>query len=156
MPRACRRIEDPDPQLSTSILRQAQDDGGVGVSAAFALPPALRQTGAMAASLGRNFTIVGAATLASRLTGFLRDMLVAAVLGAGAIADAYVAAFLIPNLFRRIIGEGAFNAAYVPIFTRRETEGGQESAARFAEAALSLLAGLGLLILLLGELAMPP
>ncbi len=109
----------------------------------------------MVASLGRNFTIVGAATLASRLTGFLRDMLVAAVLGAGAIADAYVAAFLIPNLFRRIIGEGAFNAAYVPIFTRRETEGGQESAARFAEAALSLLAGLGLLILLLGELAMP-
>ncbi len=65
----------------------------------------------MAASLGRNFTIVGAATLASRLTGFLRDMLVAAVLGAGPVADAYVAAFLIPNLFRRIIGEGAFNAA---------------------------------------------
>ncbi len=110
---------------------------------------------AAAASLGRNFTIVGAATLASRLTGFLRDMLVAAVLGAGPVADAYVAAFLIPNLFRRIIGEGAFNAAYVPIFTRREAEGGHESAARFAEAALSFLAGLGILILLLGEFAMP-
>ncbi len=82
-------------------------------------------------------------------------MLVAAVLGAGPVADAYVAAFLIPNLFRRIIGEGAFNAGYVPIFTRREAEGGQESAARFAEAALSFLAGVGLLILLLGELAMP-
>jgi putative peptidoglycan lipid II flippase len=106
-------------------------------------------------NLGRNFTIVGAATLASRLTGFLRDMLVAAVLGAGAVADAYVAAFLIPNLFRRIIGEGAFNAAYVPIFTRREAEGGPESAARFAESALSFLAGLGLLILLAGEVAMP-
>ncbi len=108
-----------------------------------------------AASLGRNFTIVGAATLASRLTGFVRDMLVAAVLGAGAIADAYVAAFLIPNLIRRIIGEGAFNAAYVPIFTRREAEGGQKSALEFAEAALSLLAGLGLAILILGELGMP-
>ena len=106
-------------------------------------------------NLGRNFTIVGAATLASRLTGFARDMLVAAVLGAGPVADAYVAAFLIPNLFRRIIGEGAFNAAYVPIFTRREAEGGRESATRFAEAALSFLAGLGLIALLLAEFAMP-
>jgi len=106
-------------------------------------------------SLGRNFTIVGGATLASRVTGFVRDMLVAATLGAGAVADAYVAAFLIPNLFRRLIGEGAFNAAYVPIFARREAEGGKESAARFAEAALSFLLGLGVLILLVAEFAMP-
>lgn len=106
-------------------------------------------------SLGRNVTIVGGAALASRIAGFVRDMLIAAMLGAGAVADAYVAAFLIPNLFRRLIGEGAFNAAYVPIFTRRRAEGGQESAASFAGAALSLLVALGLLILLAAEFAMP-
>jgi putative peptidoglycan lipid II flippase len=106
-------------------------------------------------SLAKNFTIVGSATLASRLTGFVRDMLVAATLGATAIADAYVAAFLIPNLFRRLVGEGAFNAAYVPIFTRRETEGGHISAEAFAEAALSLFLGVGVAILLLAEFGMP-
>jgi putative peptidoglycan lipid II flippase len=106
-------------------------------------------------SLVRNFTIVGAATLTSRVTGFFRDMLVAATLGATAVADAYVVAFLLPNLFRRLIGEGAFNAAYVPIFTRREAEGGAPSAETFAEATLSLLLGLGLMILLAGEFLMP-
>jgi len=106
-------------------------------------------------SLGRNFTIVGSATLASRLSGFGRDMLVAAVLGAGPVADAYVAAFLIPNLFRRLIGEGAFNAAYVPIFARREADGGPEAAARFAESALSAMTAAGVAILIAAELAMP-
>jgi putative peptidoglycan lipid II flippase len=106
-------------------------------------------------SLVRNFTIVGAATLTSRVTGFFRDMLVAATLGTGAVADAYVAAFLIPNLFRRLVGEGAFNAAYVPIFARREAEGGPKSAEAFAEAALSLFLGLGILILLAAEFMMP-
>ncbi len=94
-------------------------------------------------SLAKSFTIVGSATLVSRVTGFVRDMLVAAVLGATAIADAYVAAFLIPNLFRRLIGEGAFNAAYVPIFARRQAEGGPQSAEAFAEAALSVMLGSG-------------
>ncbi len=106
-------------------------------------------------SLAKNFTIVGSATLASRITGFVRDMLVASTLGATAIADAYVAAFLIPNLFRRLVGEGAFNAAYVPMFTRRESEGGAKSAEAFAEAALSLFLGVGVLILLIAEFQMP-
>jgi putative peptidoglycan lipid II flippase len=106
-------------------------------------------------SLAKSFTVVGAATLASRLTGFVRDMLVAAVLGATAIADAYVAAFLIPNLFRRLIGEGAFNAAYVPIFARRRAEGGSLSAQAFAETALSMFLGVGVLILLAAEFVMP-
>ncbi|MGL5116034.1 MAG: murein biosynthesis integral membrane protein MurJ [Beijerinckiaceae bacterium] len=106
-------------------------------------------------SLARNFTIVGSATLASRLTGFLRDMLVAAALGATAIADAYVAAFLLPNLFRRLVGEGAFNAAFVPIFARREADGGKASAEIFAEGALSLFLGLAILILVVGQIGMP-
>jgi putative peptidoglycan lipid II flippase len=113
------------------------------------------RTAAHLMSLAHSFTIVGSATLASRITGFVRDMLVAAVLGATAIADAYVAAFLIPNLFRRLVGEGAFNAAYVPIFARRQADGGPRSAEAFAEAALSVFLGLGLLILLAAEFLMP-
>jgi putative peptidoglycan lipid II flippase len=106
-------------------------------------------------SLARNYTIVGGATLASRLTGFVRDMLVAAALGATAIADAYVAAFLLPNLFRRLVGEGAFNAAFAPIFARREAEGGDRSAVAFAESALSLFLGVAILILIAGQIGMP-
>jgi putative peptidoglycan lipid II flippase len=106
-------------------------------------------------SLARNFTIVGGATLASRITGFGRDVLVAAVLGTGQIADAYVAAFLLPNLFRRIVGEGAFNAAFVPIHARRAQEGGAAHAMRFSENALGLFLGVAAAIVLMAELFMP-
>jgi putative peptidoglycan lipid II flippase len=106
-------------------------------------------------SLARNFSIVGSATLVSRVTGFLRDVLVAAALGAGAVADAYVAAFLLPNLFRRVIGEGAFNAAFVPIFARRESEADRASALAFSEHVLGAFIALGLLLVLAGEILMP-
>jgi len=106
-------------------------------------------------SLLRSFALVGSATLASRLTGFVRDILIAAVLGSGAVADAYLAAFLLPNLFRRVFSEGAFNAAMVPIYNRRQAEGGVEAATDFAETALAALAGLVLVLVLVTELAMP-
>lgn len=94
-------------------------------------------------------------TLASRLTGFLRDILMAAVLGSGAVADAYFAAFLLPNLFRRVLSEGAFNAAFVPIYNRRLAERGEAGVAAFSEAALSSLVALVLATVLVAELAMP-
>src|SRR6202045_4418648 len=73
--------------------------------------------------IGRMFT-VGGLTLLSRLTGFARDILLAAVLGAGPIADAFFVAFRLPNHFRAIFAEGAFNAAFVPAYARiRETGG---------------------------------
>lgn len=106
-------------------------------------------------SLLRSFALVGSATLASRLTGFVRDILIAAVLGSGAVADAYLAAFLLPNLFRRVFSEGAFNAAMIPIYSRRQAEGGVEAATDFAETALAALAGLVLVLVLAAELAMP-
>ncbi|MDR2437499.1 MAG: hypothetical protein LBD17_05505, partial [Endomicrobium sp.] len=55
-------------------------------------------------------------TMLSRILGYIRDMLVANLFGAGVFADAFYAAFRIPNLFRRIFGEGSFSAAFVPIF----------------------------------------
>ena len=64
----------------------------------------------------RSILSVGAFTLLSRVTGFARDIVLGALLGAGAANDAFVIAFRLPNHFRAIFGEGAFNAAYVPAY----------------------------------------
>jgi putative peptidoglycan lipid II flippase len=101
------------------------------------------------------FTIVGAATLLSRVTGFVRDILVAALLGTSTIADVYVAAFLIPNLVRRMLSEGAFNASFVPRFARAEQEGGRQAVQGYAEDVLSLLAVAAIVIVMLAEAFMP-
>lgn len=106
-------------------------------------------------SLALPFTIVGSATLASRLTGFLRDILIAAILGTSAIADVYVAAFLLPNLFRRMMSEGALNAAIVPRLARLEQEGGVQAARGFSDDVLSLLSVVVIVLVLVAEFAMP-
>ena len=67
---------------------------------------------------------VGGLTLLSRVTGFARDIVLAAVLGAGPVADAFFVAFRLPNHFRAIFAEGAFNAAFVPAYARIRTQGG--------------------------------
>src|SRR5262245_3325405 len=59
---------------------------------------------------------IGTATLASRILGFVRDMIVALTFGAGAVTDAFVVAFRIPNMLRRLLGEGALSTAVVPVF----------------------------------------
>ena len=61
-------------------------------------------------------SVVGSATMVSRITGFVRDIFIAALLGAGPLAEIFVIAFRLPNLFRRLFAEGAFNAAFVPLF----------------------------------------
>ncbi|MCZ8184097.1 MAG: murein biosynthesis integral membrane protein MurJ [Beijerinckiaceae bacterium] len=106
-------------------------------------------------SLALPFTIVGSATLASRVTGFLRDVMIAAALGTGPIADIYVAAFLIPNLIRKMVSEGAFNASLVPRLARLEREGGQQAMQGFFEDLLSILLVATILLVLLAELFMP-
>ena len=60
--------------------------------------------------------MVVSATLASRILGYVRDMLIAWSFGAGIYADAFIVAFRIPNLFRRLVGEGALGMAFIPIF----------------------------------------
>jgi len=91
-------------------------------------------------SITRDVATVGAGTLTSRLLGFLRDAGVAAVLGAGALSDAYFAALQIPNLFRRLLAEGALNSAFVPMSMRIRDENGAVEARRFAEQALGAMA----------------
>ena len=69
--------------------------------------------------LYRSFATVGGLTLVSRVLGFVRDILAAAVLGTGPVADAFYVAFRFPNLFRRLFGEGAFKSAFVPLFASK-------------------------------------
>jgi putative peptidoglycan lipid II flippase len=88
--------------------------------------------------IGRIFT-VGGLTLASRLTGFARDIILAAVLGAGPIADAFFVALRLPNHFRAIFAEGAFNAAFVPAYARIRAQGGADPAKLFADRVFTLL-----------------
>jgi putative peptidoglycan lipid II flippase len=90
-------------------------------------------------TLARDVTTVGGATLLSRLLGFLRDVVIAAVLGAGALADALFIALQIPNLFRRLLAEGALNSAFVPLWLRRRQEGSDRAARRFSEDVLGTL-----------------
>lgn len=101
----------------------------------------------------RNFLTVGMWTLASRVLGFLRDIVFAALLGAGPAAEAFVVAFSLPNMFRRFFAEGAFNMAFVPMFAKKLETGGD--AEDFARDALSGLAAILVALTLLAQLAMP-
>ncbi len=82
---------------------------------------------------------VGGLTLVSRITGFLRDIMLAAILGAGPVADAFFVALRLPNHFRAIFAEGAFNAAFVPAYARIRQSGGAEPARVFADRIFTLL-----------------
>ena len=68
--------------------------------------------------------VVAAATLLSRILGFVRDAVIAWYFGAGFSSDAFLAAFRIPNLFRRLVGEGVMNSAVVPVFAETLHRGG--------------------------------
>ncbi len=103
----------------------------------------------------RSFATVGGLTGVSRVLGFLRDILIAATLGTGPVADAFFVAFRLPNLFRRLFGEGAFNAAFVPLFARRLEQEGEAAAKRFAEQALSVLLSALLALTVLAMAFMP-
>ena len=103
----------------------------------------------------RGIITVGGWTMASRVLGFLRDMLIAALAGTGPVADAFFVALRVPNLFRRLFGEGAFNAAFVPEFSGILATEGADQAKRFAQEAIAVMAFWLLVLTLLGEVFMP-
>src|SRR3954465_5077974 len=103
--------------------------------------------------LGRIFT-VGGYTLLSRLTGFARDIMLAAILGAGPVADAFFVALRLPNHFRAIFAEGAFNAAFVPAYAHLHS-GSEKSAKLFADRIFTLLFGAQVVLLGVAWLFMP-
>lgn len=113
----------------------------------------------------RSVTTVGSLTIVSRALGFVRDIMMAAELGAGWIADCFVIAFKLPNLMRRMFAEGAFSAAFVPIFSEL-LEGKEGEAARtplerraaaiaFAEEALAMLVAALVIVVSLCQIFMP-
>ncbi len=104
--------------------------------------------------LGRIFT-VGGYTLLSRLTGFARDIMLAAILGAGPVADAFFVAFRLPNHFRAIFAEGAFNAAFVPAYAHVHGEKGEASAKLFSDRVFTLLFLSQVILLIVAWLFMP-
>jgi putative peptidoglycan lipid II flippase len=106
-------------------------------------------------ALLRSVATVGSYTLVSRIFGFLRDILTAALLGAGPAADAFFVALRLPNLFRSLFAEGAFSAAFVPLFAGTMAESGKAEARAFAEDVLAVLLTALLAFVLLGEIFMP-
>jgi putative peptidoglycan lipid II flippase len=98
---------------------------------------------------------VSGMTFLSRLTGFVRDTLLAILFGAGAAMDAFVVAFRIPNLLRRLFAEGAFSQAFVPILGEYRARNGEEKTREFAARVLGLLAGTLFIVTLVGIVAAP-
>ena len=98
---------------------------------------------------------VGAFTLLSRVTGFLRDIVLSGVIGGGLLADAFFVAFRLPNHFRAIFGEGAFNAAYVPSYSQVLETQGDERAHAFSSQIFTMLLISQIVVLGMAWLFMP-
>ncbi len=99
------------------------------------------------------FLTVGVWTLASKILGFVRDIMIASAIGSGPVAQAFLIAFSLPNMFRRFFAEGAFNTAFVPMFSKKVEAG--EGAQDFAREAFSGLASVVLVLVLVAQVFMP-
>jgi len=99
--------------------------------------------------------VVGISTMASRIFGYIRDMVVAALFGAGWIYDAFLIAFRIPNLLRRLIGEGSLTVSFVPVFTEYLRNKSKKEALELANVAFTLLSIILVVVSILGVLLSP-
>ena len=106
-------------------------------------------------SVARSATIIGLATLASRILGFIRDVVIARLFGVYIYAQAFVIAFRIPNLFRDLVGEGASNAAFVPILSEYSLKRSKEEFWELANVLLNLLVVILSVITILGVIFSP-
>lgn len=106
-------------------------------------------------SLFKSIATFGSFTLLSRVTGFVRDMVLARFLGAGIIADAFFIAFKLPNLFRSLFAEGAFTSAFVPMVSQKLSAEGKDKAVLFAAKAISALTVILAAFVLFMEVLMP-
>ncbi|MGJ8628016.1 MAG: murein biosynthesis integral membrane protein MurJ [Sulfitobacter sp.] len=99
------------------------------------------------------FFTVGIWTLLSRVMGFVRDVMIAGYLGSGPVAEAFLVAFSLPNMFRRFFAEGAFNMAFVPMFSKRLEAGDDPEG--FAQDAFVGMAFILTIFTIIGVIAMP-
>ncbi|MDH5707559.1 MAG: murein biosynthesis integral membrane protein MurJ [Hylemonella sp.] len=106
-------------------------------------------------SLFKAASTVSLLTLASRMTGLVRELLMASTFGASAMTDAFNVAFRIPNLFRRLFAEGAFSQAFVPVLAATRAQEGEEATRQLVDRVATLLAWALLGASLLGVLAAP-
>ncbi|MGJ7491896.1 murein biosynthesis integral membrane protein MurJ [Variovorax sp. ZT4R33] len=106
-------------------------------------------------SLLKSASTVSLLTLASRVTGLVRDLLMASVFGVSALTDAFNVAFRIPNLFRRVLGEGAFTQAFVPVLSATRTEQGDAGARALVDHVATLLTWALVLLCLAGVVGAP-
>ena len=106
-------------------------------------------------SLFKSASIVSLLTLLSRITGMLRELLIASLFGASALTDAFNVAFRIPNLFRRLFAEGAFSQAFVPVLASTLTEKGQEETQKLITEVALILSVTLLVVSFLGVLFSP-
>ncbi len=111
----------------------------------------------MSGNIFKSLATVSGMTMASRVLGFARQILMAGIIGAGGnpVADAFWAAFRLPNMFRRLFAEGAFHAAFIPMFQGRRTDGGDVEAKAFAEEVLAGLIFILTILTALVEIAAP-
>ena len=103
----------------------------------------------------KSIATFGGFTMVSRVTGFLRDMVIANFLGAGNVSDAFLVSFKLPNLFRSLFAEGAFTSAFVPLFSSKLVASGRDKSGEFAAKAISLLTFFLIVFTILFELCMP-
>lgn len=103
----------------------------------------------------KSIATFGGFTMISRITGFIRDMIIANFLGAGAVSDAFLVSFKLPNLFRSLFAEGAFTSAFVPLFSSKLVSAGREKSVEFAAKSISLLTAFLFLFVIIFELSMP-
>lgn len=125
-----------------------EDDGHMNTNAGY---PADSENQKVTRAAG----VVGAATLLSRVFGYVRDMVLASFFGTGMAADAFIAAFRIPNLLRRLFGEGSLSIAFVPVFTEAMVKGDREDGLRLAVSALKLLFVCLSVVAIIGVVAAP-
>jgi putative peptidoglycan lipid II flippase len=118
-------------------------------------PISIGRPGSEKGRLTRAVGVVGTATLFSRIMGYVRDMVLASFFGAGLTADAFIAAFRIPNLLRRLFGEGSLSIAFVPVFTQTMLTGGRRDGLRLAVCSLKLLLICLAVVTIVGVVAAP-
>ena len=106
-------------------------------------------------NLLKSLAAVSSMTLLSRVLGFVRDTIIARTFGAGIASDAFVVAFKLPNLLRRIFAEGAFSQAFVPILAEYKAQQGEEAARTFVAYVSGMLTLVLALVTFLGILAAP-
>ena len=105
--------------------------------------------------LAKAMATVAGLTGLSRIAGVIRDILTAAILGAGPIGDAFFVALKLPNFFRRVTAEGAFSVSFVPLYSESIEKEGQEAADKFASNAFMMMLSILSVVVLLAVLAMP-